>query len=64
MHFDNEDFDFTRFEPLSRFYLKLINRSIDINVAKLKAEEFKNEMDSLKKRKQINIQTTQIKKMS
>ena len=48
---DNEYFDFTRFRPLSSFYLKLINGSIGINTAKLKLKEFKNEIDSLKRKK-------------
>ena len=58
------DFDFTRFGPLSSFYFKLINGSIDINVSKLKLKEFKNELDSLKKRKQRNCHTKQAKKIS
>ena len=48
---DNEHFDFTRFGPLSSFYLKLINGNIDINVAKLNINEFKHEMDVLKRKK-------------
>ena len=44
-----EYFDFTRFGLLSSFYLKLMNRSIGINVSKLK--EFKNEIHSLKRKK-------------
>ena len=48
---DNEYFDFTWFGPLSSFYLKLINGSIDTNVAKLKLQEFKNDTDNLKDKK-------------
>ena len=48
---DNEYFDFTWFEPLSSFYLKLIDGNIGINIAKLKLKEFKNEVDSLKRKK-------------
>ena len=47
---DNEYFDFARFGQLSSFYLKLRNGSIGINVAKLKLKEFKNEIDSLKRK--------------
>ena len=46
---DNKYFDFTRFGPLSSFYLKLINGNISINAAKLSIKELKNEIDSLKK---------------
>ena len=38
---DNEYFDFTRFGLLSSSYLKLINGSIGINVAKLKLKSLK-----------------------
>ena len=38
---DNDFFDFARFGLLSSFYLKLVNGSIGINVAKLKLKEFK-----------------------
>ena len=48
---DNENFDFTRFRQLSSVYLKLVNGSIGINVVKLKLKEFKNEIESLKRRK-------------
>ena len=48
---DNEYFDFTRFGLLSSFYLKLINGSIGINVARLNTKEFKNEIDRLKRKK-------------
>ena len=48
---DNEHFDFTRFGPLSSFYLKFINANIGINVAKLNMKEFKNEIDRLKRKK-------------
>ena len=48
---DNEHFDFTRFRQLSSVYLKLVNGSIGINVVKLKLKEFKNEIESLKRRK-------------
>ena len=44
-------FDFTRFGPLSSVYLKLVNGSIGINVVKLKLKGFKNEIDSLKRKK-------------
>ena len=46
---DNEYFDFIRFGLLSSFHLKLINRSIGINVAKLKLKETRNEIYSLKR---------------
>ena len=46
---DNQYFDFTRFGPLPSFYLKLINGKIDINVAKLKLKELKNEINILKR---------------
>ena len=63
---DNEYFDFTKFGPLSSFYLKLVNGNMGVNVAKLSMNEFKNEIDRLKKkkRKQTNRHTKQIKKMS
>ena len=48
---DNEYFDFSRFGPLSSFYLKLINGPIGTNAAKLKLKEFKNDTDSLKDKK-------------
>ena len=48
---DNEYFYFARFGPLSDFYLKLINGSIAINVAKLNMKEFKNQIDGLKRNK-------------
>ena len=51
---DNEYFDFTRFGPLSSFYLKLINGSTGINVAKLKLKELKNDINSLKRKKVKN----------
>ena len=38
---DNEYFDFTKFGPLSSFYLKLINENIGINIEKLNMNEFK-----------------------
>ena len=38
-------------------YLKLINGSIGINVAKLIMKEFQNDIDRLKKRKQRNSHT-------
>ena len=46
---DNQYFDFTRFGALPSFYLKLINGKIDINVAKLKLKELKNEINILKR---------------
>ena len=51
---DNEYFDFTRFGPLSSFYLKLINGSTGINVAKLKLKELKSDINSLKRKKVKN----------
>ena len=51
---DNEYFDFTRFGPLSSFYLKLINGSTGINVAKLKLKELQNDINSLKRKKVKN----------
>ena len=48
---DNDYFDFARFGLLSSFYLKLVNGSIGINVVKLKLKEFKNKMDSVKRKK-------------
>ena len=55
---DNELFDFTKFGPLSSFYLKFVNGNIGNNVAKLSMNEFKNEIDRLKKKesKEIVIQ--------
>ena len=38
---DNKYFDFTRFGPLSSFYLKLINGDISINAAKLSIKNLK-----------------------
>ena len=58
---DYEYFDFTKFGPLSSFYLKLIKENIGINVAKSK-----NEIDRLKikkAKKKQNSQTKQSKKM-
>ena len=49
---DNEYFDFTKFGPLSSFYLKLVNGNMGVNVAKLSMNEFKNEIDRLKKKKE------------
>ena len=60
---DNQYFDFNKFGPLSSFYLKLVNGNAGINVAKLNMNEFKNEIDGLKKRKQRNRRRKQIKKM-
>ena len=48
---DNEYFDFTRFGALSSAYLKLVNGNVGINVVKLKLKEFKNEIDSLERKK-------------
>ena len=42
--------NFARFGPLSSFYLKLINGSIGINVAKSKLKEFNNKIDSIKRK--------------
>ena len=47
---DDEYFDFTKFWPLSSFYLKLVNRNIGVNVVKLNMNEFKNETYRLKKK--------------
>ena len=47
----NEYFDFTRFGALSSAYLKLVNGNVGINVVKLKLKEFKNEIDSLERKK-------------
>ena len=60
---DNQYFDFNKFGTLSSFYLKLVNGNVGINVAKLNMNEFKNEIDGLKKRKQRNRRRKQIKKM-
>ena len=49
---NNEYFDFSRFVQLSSFYLKLVNGSIGINVAKLKLKEVTHEIDSLKRKKE------------
>ena len=46
------------------FYFKLINGDISINAIKLSIKEFKNEIDSLRKRKQKKSRTKKIKKMS
>ena len=54
---DNELFDFTKFGQLSSFYLKFVNGNIGNNVAKLSMNEFKNEIDRQKKRKQRNRHT-------
>ena len=60
---DNQYFDFNKFGTLSSFYLKLVNGNVGINVSKLNMNEFKNEIDGLKKRKQRNRRRKQIKKM-
>ena len=49
---DNKYFDFNRFGLLSRFYLKLMNGDIGIDVVKLNMEKLKKEKNRLKKRKQ------------
>ena len=54
---DNKYFDFTRFGSLSCCYLKLLNGPFGINVAKLKLKEFKNAMDSLKRKNETVIQS-------
>ena len=46
----DEHLNFARFGPLSSFYLKLINGSIGINVAKSKLKEFNNKIDSIKRK--------------
>ena len=48
---DNMYFDFTKYEPLSSFYFKLISGDIGINIVKLSMKEFKNEINRLKKKK-------------
>ena len=48
---DNKYFDFNKFGPPSIFYLRLMNRDIDIDVAKLNMEEFKKEINMLEKKK-------------
>ena len=48
---DNKYFHFTRFGPLSSFYLKLTNGDICINAAKLSIKEFKIEINRLEKKK-------------
>ena len=48
---DNEYSDFTKFGLLSSFYLKLVNGNIGVNVVKLNINEFKNEIDRLRKKK-------------
>ena len=54
---DKEYFGFNRFGPLSSFCLKLTNRNIGINVAKINMNKFKNEIDRLKIRKQRKSHT-------
>ena len=48
---DNKYFDFNKFGPPSIFYLRLMSRDIDIDVAKLNMEEFKKEINMLEKKK-------------
>ena len=48
---DNKYFDFTKFGPLFSFYLKLVNESIGINVAKLILKKFKDQINRLDKKK-------------
>ena len=48
---DNKYFNFTKFGPLSSFYLKLMNGDIGIDAVKLNMEEFKKEIDRLEKKK-------------
>ena len=43
---DKKYFDFTRFGPLSSFYLKLINGNIGNNVVKLNMKKLKKEINS------------------
>ena len=43
------DFNFTRFGPLSSFYLKLMNGDIGINVVKLNMKKFKKDRYARKK---------------
>ena len=52
---DNMYFDFTKYGPLSSFYLKLMNGVIGINVAKLNMKEFECEIDMLKNKKKSEI---------
>ena len=42
---DNRYFNFTRFGPLSSFYLKLVNGNIGIDVVKLNIKEFRDEIE-------------------
>ena len=56
------DFGFTRFGPLSSFYLKLMNGDIGVNVVKLNMKKFKKEIDMLEKKK-TKKRTIQIQKM-
>ena len=48
---DKKYFDFTKFGPLSTFYLNVMNRDIGIDVVKLNIEEFKKEINMLEKKK-------------
>ena len=48
---DNMYFDFTKYEPLSSFYLKLMNRVIGLTVAKLNMKEFEYEIYMLKNKR-------------
>ena len=48
---DNKYFNFTKFGPLSSFYLKLMNGDIGIDAVKLNMEEFKKEIDRLEKKR-------------
>ena len=61
---DNVFFDFNRFGPLSCFYLRLMNRNISINNAKVSLREFKNGMDRLIKKKTRKLAYKKITKMS
>ena len=60
---DSKYFDFTKFVPLSRFYLNLMNGDISINAAKLNIKEFKIEINRLETRKQKKSLTKKIKKL-
>ena len=48
---DKKYFDFTRFGPLSSFYLKLINGNIGNNVVKLNMKKLKKEINRLEEKK-------------
>ena len=61
---DNVFFDFNRSGPLSCFYLRLMNRNISINNAKVSLREFKNGMERLIKKETRKLAYKKITKMS